>query len=519
MAVPSNLFLSPCKPSHHRAGHDGGRRQKPSAWLCIWLCVALAFAPTLPLSAVAQNIYNLPELGDASREALSPTQERKLGESIIRDLRASGGYMNDPEVNDYLDTLGHKLVAAGNDSRQDFEFFAVPDPSINAFALPGGYIGVNTGLILLTQSESELASVLAHEITHVTQHHLARMASNQKDALLLSLAALAVAIAASQSNSSSSGQVIGAAVASAQALAIQTQINYTREHEYEADRIGFQRLRAAGFEVSAAAVFMTRLQRSSRFSEGSAPSYLRTHPITTERVAEAQARAENVPYKQVADSIDFHLVRALLQSYLGTPREAVAFFEDALHERKFNNKHAAHYGLAAALLRAKDYDRAKKEIAGLDKELQHPMIDAMAGHIMMESGDLDGAIARFGTAVERYPNKKQLIYDYPEALIRAGQSQKAVDFLERQIARFPGDGLLHEKTAGAYAKLKRPFKEHAHQGEYYVWLGSDHAAIEQFDLALKNDRDASFQEKSALESRKRTVQEELRERERAQKRN
>jgi predicted Zn-dependent protease len=488
-------------------------QQRQRIGLCACLCAALTFAPILPPTATAQNIYRLPELGDASQEILSPFQERRIGESIIRELRASGAYMDDPEVNDYLDTLGHKLVAAGSDTRQDFEFFAVPDPSINAFALPGGYIGVNTGLILLTQSESELASVLAHEITHVTQRHLTRMASGQKDALLLSLAALAVAVAASQSGSSSSGQVIGAAITSAQALAIQSQINYTREHEYEADRIGFQRLRAAGFDVTAAAVFMTRLQRSSRFADGNMPSYLRTHPITTERVAEAQARAESVPYRQVVDSIDFHLVRALLQSYVGTPREAVAFFEDALRERKFNDKNAAHYGLAAALLRTKDYDRAKKEIAGLDKELQHPMIDAMAGHIMMESGDLDGAVARFGKAVERYPNKKQLVYDYPEALIRAGQFQKAIDFLERQITRFPGDGPLHQKTASAYAKLKRPFKEHAHQGEYYAWLGSPQAAIEQFDLALKHDRNASFQEKSALESRKRAMQAELRERE------
>jgi predicted Zn-dependent protease len=274
-------------------------------------------------------------------------------------------------------------------------------------------------------------------------------------------------------------------------------------------------LRAAGFDVSAAAAFMTRLLRSSRFADGNAPSYLRTHPITTERIAEAQARAENIPYKQVAGSMDFHLVRALLQSYLGTPKEAVAFFEDALHERKFNNEDAMHYGLAAALLRTKDYDRAKKEIAGLDKTLQHPMIDAMAGHIMMESGDLNGAIARFGAAVERYPNKKQLVYDYPEALIRAGQNQEAVDFLERQISRFPGDGPLYEKAASAYAKLKQPFKEHARQGEYYAWLGSPQAAIEQFDLALKNDRGASFQEKSALESRKREMQTELHERSRA----
>ncbi|MDR1530482.1 MAG: M48 family metalloprotease [Burkholderiales bacterium] len=458
--------------------------------------------------AYAQQNYQLPELGDASQEALSPFQERKLGEAIMRDLRAEGVYMNDPEINDYLDALGHKLVSATGDTWQEFEFFAVNDPTVNAFALPGGFIGVNTGLILLTQNESELASVLAHEITHVTQNHIARMMSGQKDTLLISLAALAAAIAAAHSNSSSSGQMVGAAVAGAQALALQSQINYTREHEYEADRIGFQRLRAAGFDVNASATFMEKMLRSNRFNDGTAPSYLRTHPITTERIAEAQARAEGVPYKQVIDNIDFHFVRALLYSYQGSSKDAVAHFEEALRERKFNNEIATHYGLAAALLRAKNYARAKEEIAWLDKNIQHPMIDAIAGHIMMESGDLDGAIRRFANALQRYPNKKQLVYDYPDALMRANRAQDAADFLEKSLIRFPNDGRLNEKAARAYAQLKHPFKEHRHLGEYYVWLGAYPAAIEQFEIALKS-KNASFQELSVVEIRLQAVKLEL----------
>ena len=184
-------------------------------------------------------------------------------------------------------------------NRSDFEFFAVADPSINAFALPGGFVGVNTGLVLLAQTESELASVLAHEITHVTQRHCTRSLAGQQRSLLYSLAALAVAIAASRSGSSSAGQATSAAIASAQALAIQTQLNYTREHEYEADRIGFQRLMPAGFDPTSMATFMDRLQKSNRFADGNAPSYLRSHPITYERVAEAQARAYGEPYRQV----------------------------------------------------------------------------------------------------------------------------------------------------------------------------------------------------------------------------
>ena len=144
----------------------------------------------------------LPDLGDVSQTDFSPVQERKLGDAIVRQLRASGGYMNDPEVNDYLNELGHRLTAASTDVRQDFEFFAVPDAQINAFALPGGYVGVNTGLILLAQSESELASVLAHEISHVTQHHLARALAARKDSMLMSLAGLALAILAARGSPS-----------------------------------------------------------------------------------------------------------------------------------------------------------------------------------------------------------------------------------------------------------------------------------------------------------------------------
>lgn len=234
----------------------------------------------------------LPDLGDSSQVGFTPAQERKVGEAIIRQIRAQGAYLQDPEVNDYLNELGHRLVVASHDAKQDFEFFAVPDSQINAFALPGGYIGVHTGLILLAQNESELASVLAHEISHVTQRHMARMVANQKNSMLMSLAGLALAILASRGNGPNSGQNVQAALAGSQALQAQNQLNFTRDNEYEADRIGFARLIAAGYDPNSMAVFMERLQRANRFAEGTAPSYLRTHPITYERIAEAQSRAE-----------------------------------------------------------------------------------------------------------------------------------------------------------------------------------------------------------------------------------
>jgi len=213
------------------------------------VALALAFPPAGALPPVgAAYAQALPDLGDISQVKLSPAQERKLGEAIVREARAQGGILNDPEVNDYLNELGNRLVSVSPDAKQDFDFFAVGDGSINAFALPGGYIGVNTGLILLAQTESELASVLAHEITHVTQRHIARQLQGQQDGLLMSLAALAVAMLAARAGGASSGDAAQAAIATSQALALQSRLNYTREFEYEADRIGFQRLAVAGFD-------------------------------------------------------------------------------------------------------------------------------------------------------------------------------------------------------------------------------------------------------------------------------
>src|SRR6202171_5896771 len=305
----------------------------PSAnrWISALLAVALATSPmALAVSPTALPQPNLPELGDPSGAARSAQQERKLGESVIRQIRLSGGYLSDPEVNGYLNELGNRLVTAIPGAPFDFEFFAGGDPSINAFALPGGFIGVNTGLILLCQSESELASVLAHEISHVTQHHIARSVSKQKDAMLATLAVLAAAVVAARSSSSNSGQMTQAAIASAQGIAMQMQINFTRQNEQEADRIGFQRLDAAGFDVTGMATLMERLQRSTRFVEGNTPSYLRDHPVTYERIADAQARAQGKPFRQVKDSLDFNMVRALVRSYQGTPQEAILFFEEAI---------------------------------------------------------------------------------------------------------------------------------------------------------------------------------------------
>jgi predicted Zn-dependent protease len=329
--------------------------------------------------------------------------------------------------------------------------------------------------------------------------------------MLLSIAALAAAVLAAKSHSSSSGDMTQAALAGAQGLAIQSQINFTRQNEEEADRLGFERTFAAGFDPTAMATFFGRLQRAATWFEGDSPSYLHDHPETYQRIAEAQARSFTKPFRQVPDSLDFQMVRALLKSYEGTPRDAVAFFDNSLAEKKYNNEIAAHYGLVASLLRAQNFKRAQPELATLEKLAPvHPMIDAMAGQVLMQSGHLVQAINRYETALARYPEKKQLIYDYPEALLKNDQAPKAASFVSQQLVRYPSDGPLHQIAARIYAAMGKQMLEHQHQAEYYAWQGNLKGAITQFELATKA-RDADFFQSSVVESRLRQLRNELEE--------
>lgn len=221
-----------------------------------WKVLIMSAAMLAP-AAMAEG---LPDLGESSQSDLSPQMERKIGETAMRDIRKrESSYLEDAELSGYLNDLGTRLEAGMPEVHQDFEFFALRDPTLNAFAIPGGFIGVHTGLILAAQSESELAGVLGHEMAHVTQHHIARLVGQQKQVGLMSLAALAVAILAARSNSDLSQAV----VATGTAASIQSQLNFTRDFEREADRIGIQSLQAAGFDARAMAAFFERLQRFS----------------------------------------------------------------------------------------------------------------------------------------------------------------------------------------------------------------------------------------------------------------
>ena len=460
------------------------------------------FALLLVLAAPALA-EGLPDLGDTSQLALTPQMERSVGESIMRDIRLHDpAFDDDAESTAYLNDLGNRLASNSQNARQDFEFFLMKDPTLNAFALPGGFIGVNTGTIVNAQSESELAAVLAHEIAHVTQHHMARMVSAQGQ---LSTAVVAAVVLAILSRNS---QVGSAAAAIGQASAITAQIGFTREFEREADRVGFQTLEKSGFDVRAMPSFFARLQKAGRLYENNAPAYLRTHPITSERIADAQNRIQGLPYRQTPDSLDFQLVRAKLRAGQGTPRDALTQLEADLRDKKFSNEIAAHYGLAVALLRAQQPERAAAELAPLQKTAEHPMFAELDARIKRARGDDRGAVAILKRALARYPNNRALNYACIEALQQTGEYGEAASRLDEQLRNYPRDARLFSLRAKGYASLGKRLLQHQAQAEVYLLQGSLPAAIEQLQLAQKSG-DGDFYQLSSVEARLRELRQRL----------
>jgi len=439
----------------------------------------------------------LPDLGDISQGALSPAQERKLGEGIMSQIRASTSYIDDPEVTDYLNAVGYRMVGNSPDPAGPFEFFGIADNSVNAFALPGGFIGVHSGLLRSAQSESELASVLSHEIAHVTQRHLARMVAAQQRAGIASMAALAVAILAARSNP----EVSAAAITAAQAGTIQSALNFTRENEREADRIGLQIMEKSGFDVHAMPVFFERLQKATRVYETGAPAYLRTHPLTFERIADVQSRIQDVSFRQVPDSLEFHLVRARLSALEGNPRVAAKSFDEMLSGRKFTSEAAARYGLVVALLRAGDLPRARKEVAVLQNlKAKSPMIEALTAQTLIGSGELERGLATYRDGLRTHPSRRALVYGYASALLDATRAAEAVDFLAGRIETRTPDARLYELQSRGYTALGKRLLQHRAQAEAYVLRGNLPAAIEQLQIAQRAG-DGDFYQKSSVEAR------------------
>ena len=481
----------------------------------------------LPLAAAPAMLANqgLPSLGDTEREDLSPLMERKIGEQIMRDLRRDRDYLDDAPLLDYLNNFGSNLLASTPDARgeanYDFFFFAVRDPMLNAFALPGGFIAVHSGLVLAAQNESELAAVMSHEIGHVSQRHIARMLGKQKQDALIPLAAILMAVLAARS----SPDAAAAMMMGGQGLAIQRQLNFSRDAEREADRIGLHILRDANYDTSGMIAFFRRLQTAGRSYGDNVPAFLRSHPLTSERIADIQARTQDYPYKQRTDSLDFNLIRARVR-VLQDPtsqglRDAAGIFEVQLLQKNAMQTASGKYGLATIALRDGAYPKAlallQEARAALPPAVAatSPLFANLAIEIRLAARQYALAIRDADAARSEFPLSRSIARQYAEALLAAGRNEDAVHYLRDQAMLYKQETQLQDLLARAYAAQGRYALQHLALTELHVLGGILPAALEQLTIA-RNAPDASFYDLAVIDARERELQalwrEELKER-------
>jgi len=302
--------------------------------------------------------YELPELGSSFDSILNNVDEKKIKFQIMQQVFNSNTVIRDFEINDYLNNLGKDLIEKGGINKSNIDFFIVEDKSINAFAMLGNVIGVHSGLIFAANSESELASVLSHEIAHISQKHLLRLFDSQARGSFKSYFALAIALLAARSNP----QLASGAITIASASQVQNLLDFTRENEREADRVGLEILGKAGFDPLGFIDFFSTIQKFNNFSSGAAPSFLRTHPITTERISDIQDRLKDLKYIQKEQNINFHLIKAKLIALSGNYAEVTNYFKNEIDSNKTKNNLAAYYGLIYSLIRENQIEEARNNL-------------------------------------------------------------------------------------------------------------------------------------------------------------
>ena len=446
----------------------------------------------------------LPNLGDYSETIIGTNEERVIGREILQQVYQSKSVINDVEIEDYLHNLTNKLVQSSNYSGRDLTFFIVNNQSINAFAMLGGVIGIHTGLILSSSSESELASVLSHEIAHVTQRHLARLVSKiQKDSFK-SYLGIGLALLLARSNP----DLARGALTVSQALGAQTVLDFTREHEKEADRVGLEILNKAGFDVRGSIDFFKTLQKGNRYSPGAAPSFLRTHPITSERISDIENRLKDYPYKQRLDDPSFYFVKGKIKVLLQEKNLITKQLESNIKNKTYLNELGERYALSYAYLINKDLKGASRELEWIkNKNIQNPMIDQLNIKILLEKGDIEPAYLAIKKALNKYPNYRAFVYELANYLIKKNSIDEAVEFLENYVKIFNSDPEIYKLLAKAYALNGRQVLQYESLSESFYYSYDLQEAIVQMDMAVRA-RDGNFYEKSRVESRLKQLQRE-----------
>jgi predicted Zn-dependent protease len=444
-----------------------------------------AFAQEVPGTPVSLNPpapgSDLPELGSPAAAILSKSDEYRLGAMVAQQLRDQNALLEDPEVAEYIQTVGQSLASQSLDGGAGFQYLAVKDPVPNAFAVSGGWVFVNTGLILFAQSESELAAVLAHETAHITQHHIARQIRNQGQQSITTAAAILAAILL---GAIGGGQAAEAGIAATEGMAVQQQINFTRDNEAEADRVGIGYLNAAGYDPKAMAQTFEDLSRHSGLYETYIPAMLIDHPVNSVRIAEARDRAAQYPPHKIKESQSFELIheRVRILSATGETNLVQYYTTKIEHgEGTLGNR----YGEAVALTNAGRADEAIPILQQLIKQHEGlTLLYAALGQAEAKAGHIDQSFATFQRALVLFPRNVPITVRYAETLMnnnRAAQAHAVLLDLFNIVPPTPDQIRL---TALAASAANDPGDAYYYMGEYQISGGNLNLAVQQLQLAL-----------------------------------
>jgi predicted Zn-dependent protease len=464
------------------------------------LALLLIVPPNLG-TAVAQ--VRLPDLGGRV-EVLPPDEARIFPNEFRNFMRAQGLLIEDPLITAYFDEMGYRLVMHSDGRDRPFHFHVLRIPGINAFAAPAGVVALNSGLILAAASADEVAGVLAHEVSHVTQNHLVRgLEEAQRVSLPMMLATLGLVLAGGAAGGLDADAAQGLLMTGL-GLSQQSQINYTRQNESEADRIGIQLMARAGYDPSGMVDFFDTLNRWSRSMGAGPPEYLRTHPMTVSRIAEARDRAEQLPGSLGPADDVFHFIQARLRVLMSQHSDAAAdWFQRNLNAGSAHPD-AARYGLALALLRGSQLDRAESALEELRRNRGNDQLfRLLEGELRLAQGRVDKALAIHERLFHDYGQSRPIAIAYAEALLHENDPDRAAlasTLLRDQLRRAPDDLKLTELLAMAADRAGDPVRAAEAVATNYYYRGGLPQAIDQLERVLQRD-DLSYYDRARIAAR------------------
>ncbi len=453
--------------------------------------VALMLVPmlSLPTSAIAHNsapftAIELPELGQSADLIADSATEQRLGQAFLRQLRATTPMWPDPLIRDYVEKLTYRLAVHSPLNDPKFTFVVVDDRSINAFAVPGGVLGINTGLLLSAEAEGEVAGVMAHEIGHLSQRHFARSQEANRYNQWLALGGLLASIAAA-SAAGSGGSDLGFAVgASAQALAIQNRLSYSRAFEQEADRIGMQTLTLAGYDPRDMPNFFLRLERATR-QLGYMPEFLLTHPLSSSRLSDLERRVSEQPRQTRTSTPDFRLIQTRLQvAYSTQVSEMITAYEESI--RNGNAPAHTRLGLSLAYLRQGDVAKAKATLAPLltaDPHRIDYLVTAM--DIAFAERDYQRAIGLGQQGLAIHPDSRALLERLSRPALAVSKPEIVRIRLENALKQHPNDIQLWRIMSDTAAADKDTMAVFRARAELFFLSNRMAAAEDQLNNALR----------------------------------